>query len=59
MLIVESDLKKIKALKERLKSEFAIKDLGAARQNLRMRIIKDRKDQKLWLSQEKYIEKVL
>jgi Reverse transcriptase (RNA-dependent DNA polymerase) len=59
MLIVESDLKKIKALKERLRSEFAIKDLGTTRQILRMRITKDRKDQKLWLSQEKYIEKVL
>jgi Reverse transcriptase (RNA-dependent DNA polymerase) len=31
MLIVGSDLKKIKALKERLESEFAMKDLGATR----------------------------
>jgi hypothetical protein len=31
MLVVESDLKKIKALKERFGSEFAIKNLGTAR----------------------------
>jgi uncharacterized membrane protein YkvA (DUF1232 family) len=31
MLVVRSDLKKIKALKERFESEFAMKDLGAAR----------------------------
>jgi hypothetical protein len=46
-------------LKERFESEFAMKDLGAARQIFGMRITRDRKDQKLWLSQEKYIEKIL
>jgi fibronectin type 3 domain-containing protein len=59
VLVVESDLKKIKALKERLESEFVMKDLGAARQIIEMRITRNRKDRKLWLSQEKYIENVL
>ena len=38
---------------------FSMKDLGAAKQILGMRILRDRKNKKLWLSQEKYIEKVL
>jgi Reverse transcriptase (RNA-dependent DNA polymerase) len=59
MLVIGSDLRKIKALKERLGSEFAMKDLGAAKQILGMRITRNRKDRKIWLSQEKYIEKVL
>ncbi|KAI4296788.1 hypothetical protein L6164_036713 [Bauhinia variegata] len=36
-----------------------MKDLGAAKQILGMKIIRDRKNGKLWLSQQKYIEKVL
>jgi Reverse transcriptase (RNA-dependent DNA polymerase) len=59
MLIVGSALKKIKALKERLESEFAMKDLSGARQIFEMRITRDHKDRKFWLLQEKYIEKVL
>jgi hypothetical protein len=47
MSVVGSDLKKIKALKERFRSEFATKDLGAATQILGMRNTKDRKDRKL------------
>jgi Reverse transcriptase (RNA-dependent DNA polymerase) len=47
MLVIESDLKKIKALKMRLESKFAMKDLGAARQILRMRTTRDRKDQNI------------
>lgn len=38
---------------------FATKDLGVAKQILSLRILRDRKNKKLWLSQEKYIEKVL
>ena len=36
-----------------------MKDLGSARQILGMQILHDRKAKKLWLSQEKYIERVL
>uniref|UniRef100_A0A2N9H483 Integrase catalytic domain-containing protein n=1 Tax=Fagus sylvatica TaxID=28930 RepID=A0A2N9H483_FAGSY len=38
---------------------FDMKDLGPARQILGMQILRDRKAKKLWLSQEKYIERVL
>jgi len=36
-----------------------MKDLGSAQQILGMRIMRDRKNKRLWLSQEKYIKKVL
>ena len=36
-----------------------MKDLGSTKQILGMRISRDRKNRKLWLSQESYIEKVL
>eukprot|EP00253_Pinus_taeda_P034861 PITA_34861 len=38
---------------------FDMKDLGAARQILGMEILRDRSNGKLWLSQQKYIEKIL
>ena len=38
---------------------FAMKDLGTTKQILGMKISCDRKNEKLWLSQESYIEKVL
>ena len=40
-------------------NKFAIKDLGPEHHILGMRIIRDRKNKRLWLSQEKYIKKVL
>jgi len=36
-----------------------MKDLGPSQQILGMRIMRDRKNKRLWLSQEKYIKKVL
>jgi len=36
-----------------------MKDLGSARQILGMDITWDRKNKKLWVSQEKYVERVL
>ncbi|GKV28962.1 hypothetical protein SLEP1_g37944 [Rubroshorea leprosula] len=59
MLIVGHDTKKIAALKIDLSTSFSMKDLGPAKQILGMKIFRDRKNKKLWLSQEKYIEKVL
>ncbi|CAJ2658330.1 unnamed protein product [Trifolium pratense] len=59
MLIVGHDTKKIKSLKKELSMSFAMKDLGPAKQILGMRISRDRKNGKLWLSQHNYIEKVL
>ena len=36
-----------------------MKDLGPAQQILGMKIVRERTKRKLWLSQEKYIERVL
>ena len=59
MLIVGHDIDKIKRLKLQLSESFAMKDLGSANKILGMKITRDRKNRKLWLSQERYIEKVL
>jgi hypothetical protein len=46
-------------LKNELANSFAMKDLGASKKILGMRITRDRKNHKLTLSQGEYIEKVL
>ena len=46
-------------MKRELSKSFAIKYFGSAKQILSMMISRDRKNIKLWLSQESYIEKVL
>ena len=45
-------------LKIELAKSFAMKDLGAAKKILGMRITRDRKNRKLTFSQGEYIEKV-
>ena len=59
MLIVGKDVSKIDRLKKQLGESFAMKDMGAAKQILGIRIMRDRKEKKLWLSQEHYIKRVL
>ena len=59
ILIVGKNVSKIATLKKQLSKSFAVKDLGPAKQILGMRIERDRSSNKLYLSQEKYIEKVL
>ena len=59
MLIVGHDKNDLQSLKRELSKSFAMKDLGPAKQILGMKIVCDRKNGKLWLSQQKYIEKVL
>eukprot|EP00253_Pinus_taeda_P013798 PITA_13798 len=59
MLIVGHDKNKINRLKKDLGSKFTMKDLGPAQQILGMQIMRDRKNKRLWLSQEKYIKRVL
>ena len=46
-------------LKKKLVNSFAMKDLGAAKKILGMRITRDKKNHKLTLYQGEYIEKVL
>ena len=59
MLIVGKNVSRIAELKKKLSKSFAMKYLGPAEQILGMRIERDRSSNKLYLSQEKYIEKVL
>ena len=59
MLVAGSNIHDINVLKRKLDKSFAKKDLGVAKQILGMRIIRDRKNRKLTLSQGEYIEKVL
>ena len=59
MLIVGNGTKRIALLKKALSKSFAMKDLGPAKQILGMKISRDRSKKLLWLSQERYIEKVL
>ncbi|XP_059301795.1 retrovirus-related Pol polyprotein from transposon TNT 1-94 [Lycium ferocissimum] len=50
---------RIDELKKQLSKSFAMKDLGHAKQILGMRITRSRDERKLYLSQERYIERVL
>jgi hypothetical protein len=59
MLIVGMNSSRIDRLKKQLSQSFAMKDLGPAKQILGVRIHRSRKDKKLFISQEQYIEKVL
>ena len=59
MLIAGSNMAEIKKLKKQLSMEFAMKDLGIAKQILGMRIVRDRTVGTIELSQEGYIQKVL
>eukprot|EP00253_Pinus_taeda_P001525 PITA_01525 len=54
-----SNMQEINVLKRKLANSFAMKDLGAAKQILGMRITRDRKNRKLTFSQNEYIQKVL
>ncbi|KAE8715229.1 hypothetical protein F3Y22_tig00110186pilonHSYRG00194 [Hibiscus syriacus] len=54
-----SNMQEIINLKQKLSKQFAMKDLGAAKQILGMRIKRDTKSGTLMLSQAEYINKVL
>ena len=59
MLVARSNMKDTNVIKKKLANSFVIKDLGAAKKILGMRITRDRKNHNLTLSQGEYIEKVL
>ena len=59
MLFSGSNMQEINVLKRKLANSFAMKDLGAEKQILGMRITRDRKNRKLTLSHNEYIQKVL
>ena len=59
ILVARSNMQEINVLKRKLANSFAMKDLEAAKQILGMRICRDKKNCKLTLSQNEYIQKVL
>ena len=59
IFVAGSNMQDINVLKRKLANSFAMKDLGAAKQILGMRITRDKKNHKLKLSQSEYIENVL
>ena len=59
MLVAGSNMQDINVLKKKLDNSFAMKDLGATKKILGMRIIRDGKNRNLALSWGEYIEKVL
>ena len=59
MLIVGQDRALISKLKEELAESFDMKDIGPAKQILRMENTRDKESRRLWLSQERYVERIL
>jgi ATP-binding cassette subfamily B (MDR/TAP) protein 1 len=59
MLIAAKSKREITTLKAQLNSEFEMKDLGAAKKILGMKITRDKKSGLLFLSQHDYINKVI
>jgi hypothetical protein len=59
MLFAGSNMQDMNVLKNKLANSFVMKDLGAKKKILGMRIIRDTKKHKLTLSQGEYIDKVL
>ena len=59
MLVAGSNMQEIVNLKLKLSKQFEMKDLGAVKQILGMRIKRDTNSRTLLLSQDKYINKVL
>ena len=59
MLIAGSSIEEINNLKKQLSKQFAMKDLGVAKKILGMRIIRNKANGTLKLSQSEYVKKVL
>ena len=59
MLIAGSNIEEINNLKKQLSKQFAMKDLEAAKQILGIRIIRDKANDTLKLSESEYVKKVL
>jgi len=59
ILVAGSNMQERNGLKIKLANSFAMKDLSVAKQILGMRITRNKKNDKLILSQSEYIENVL
>lgn len=58
-LLQEKNISNIDKIKKQLGKSFAMKDMRAAKQILVIRIMCNKKEKKLWMSQEHYIERLL
>ena len=59
LLIASNQMDAVKRTKEELKSRFEMSDMGEAHYILGIRITRDRANRKIYLSQAKYVKKVL
>jgi hypothetical protein len=59
MILASKSITEINRLKVELARTFDMKDLGGARHILGMVIFKDKRNGKFWLTQQKYVEKIL
>lgn len=59
MLILGKNISNVDMLTKKLGESFAMKDMGAVKQVLGIRITHDIKEKKLWITQEHYIKRVL
>ena len=59
MIVASKSMAEINKLKIQLARTFDMKDLGATKQILGIEIHRDKEHGKLWLSQKKYVEKIL
>ena len=59
MLIACKSMGEIRKLKSQLSAEFEMKDMGAAKKILGMKIRRERKERQIYLSQRSYLEKVI
>ena len=59
MLLAYKNMKLIDLLKQQLKDKFDMKDLGLTKKILRVELVRNKTTKTLFLSQEKYVNKVL
>ena len=59
MLVASKSMAEINKMKAQLARMFDMKDLGAEKQILGIEIHRDKEHSKIWLSQKKYVEKIL
>ena len=59
LILAGKDKAKMKRVKEELSSEFDIKDLGKLSYFLRMSIVQNQEEKKIWMGQPTYTEKLI
>ena len=59
MLLARKIITEINRLKDQMARTFDMNDLGATKPILGMEIFRDRRNGKIWLSQQRYVEKII